>query len=202
MSSPRPEQLSAQLHGVLEPIVAEAGFELDEIEVRAAGRRHTVRLVVDREGGVGLDDVARLSRSASAELDRNEHLIDGSYTLEVTSPGVDRPLTGPRHWRRAHLRLVAVRRQDGGTLQGRVGRAGEESVELLVDGARTQLRYADVARATVQVEFRPPPDEEVRLLAGVPASVGERRGAGTSDTVPASVGERRGAGTSGTEETA
>jgi ribosome maturation factor RimP len=132
--------------------------------VRATGRRHTVKLVVDSENGVGLDGIARLSRAASTELDLHEHLIGGSYTLEVTSPGVDRPLTGPRHWRRAHLRLVSVRRHDGEMLQGRVGRAGEESVVLLVDGALRDLRYADVAHAAVQVEFRPPPDDEVRLL--------------------------------------
>jgi ribosome maturation factor RimP len=165
MPSPRPEQLSEQLHGVLEPIVAGTGFELDELDVRAAGRRHTIKVVVDSEHGVGLDDIARLSRAASAELDQHEHLIGGSYTLEVTSPGVDRPLTGPRHWRRAHLRLVAVRRHDGESLQGRVGRAGEESVTLLVDGRLQDLRYAEVAHAAVQVEFSPPPDDEVRLLA-------------------------------------
>jgi len=166
MPSLRPEQLSGQLHGVLEPIVAQAGFELDAIDVHAAGRRHTVKLVVDSEQGVGLDDIARMSRAAAAELDQHEHLIGGSYVLEVTSPGVDRPLTGPRHWRRAHLRLVSVRRHDGQVLQGRVGRAGDESVVLLVDGACRDLRYADVAHASVQVEFRPPPDAEVLALGG------------------------------------
>jgi len=169
MPSPRPEQLTGQLHGVLEPVVTAAGFELDEIEVRAAGRRHTVRIVVDAEHGVGLDDIARVSRAASAELDGHEHLIGGSYTLEVTSPGVDRPLTGPRHWRRAHLRLVAVRCLDGKTFQGRVGRAGEESVTLLVDGVCRELAYADVTHASVQVEFRPPPEGELRLLGVTPA---------------------------------
>ncbi|HVL85769.1 MAG TPA: ribosome maturation factor RimP [Pseudonocardia sp.] len=161
MSSPRPE-----LHGVLEPIVAAAGFELDELDVRTAGTRHTVRLVVDSDGGVGLDDIARLSRAAAAELDRREHLLGGSYTLEVTSPGTDRPLTRRRHWRRAHLRRVAVRRHDGGTVEGRVGEAGEDAVALLVDGRVTELRYADVAHAAVQVEFRPPPESEVRALGG------------------------------------
>ena len=58
-------------------------------------------MVVDSDAGAGLDDIARLSRAASDTLDRNEHVVGGSYTLEVTSPGVDRPLTVPRHWRRA-----------------------------------------------------------------------------------------------------
>jgi ribosome maturation factor RimP len=164
MSSPRPEQLSGQLRGVLEPIVTAAGFELDDVDVRAAGRRHTVKVVVDAEQGIGLDDIAHLSRAASAELDRHEHLIGGSYTLEVTSPGVDRPLTGPRHWRRARRRLVRVRRHDGTVLAGRVGRAGDASVVLLVDGVLHDLPYADVAHAAVQVEFRPPPDDELRML--------------------------------------
>lgn len=158
--------MPSELHGVLEPIVSAAGFELDSLDVRATGRRHTVTLVVDSDTGVGLDDIARLSRAAADELDRNEHLIGGSYTLEVTSPGIDRPLTGPRHWRRAHLRLVAVRRHDGGTMTGRVGPAGAESVVLLVDKRLVELPYADVAHAAVQVEFRQAPDDEVRLLSG------------------------------------
>lgn len=170
MSAPRPEQPTTRLHGVLEPVVTDAGFELDEVEVRATGRRHTVRLVVDSDDGVGLDDVADLSRAVSAVLDTHEHLIGGSYTLEVTSPGVDRPLTAPRHWRRAHLRLVTVRRADGDTVTGRVGDAGEESVTLLVDGTLRELRYADVALARVEVEFRPPPQAELRLLGATSAA--------------------------------
>ncbi|CAA9430416.1 MAG: Bacterial ribosome SSU maturation protein RimP [uncultured Pseudonocardia sp.] len=174
MSPPRPAQSPGPppgpLHGVLEPIVRAAGFELDQLDVRAAGRRHTVKLVVDGDSGVGLDDIARLSRTASAELDQHEHLLGGSYTLEVTSPGTDRPLTLPRHWRRAFLRQVAVRLHEGGTLTARVGRAGDDSVTVLVDGVRRELAYADVAHAAVQVEFRPPPDAEVVELGGTPTS--------------------------------
>ena len=171
MSSPRRsrtggpvEVARGALQEVLAPIVAAAGFDLDELDVRTAGRRHVVRVVVDSDNGVGLDDIAELSRAASAELDRHDHLISGPYTLEVTSPGVDRPLTLPRHWKRAHLRLVNVRLHDGATLEGRVGPAGDESVVLLVRGELRTLRYADVARATVQVEFRPPPQDELDLL--------------------------------------
>jgi ribosome maturation factor RimP len=153
-----------ELRGVLEPIVAAAGFELDTLDVRTAGRRHTVRLVVDSDSGVGLDDIARISRTASDELDRNEHLLGGSYTLEVTSPGVDRPLTTSRHWRRAHLRLVGVRPRVGDPFEGRVGAAGEDAVTLLVGGALREVRYADVAHAAVEVEFAPPPEKDLALL--------------------------------------
>jgi ribosome maturation factor RimP len=165
----RPGASSDELRGLLEPVVTDAGFELDVLDVRSAGRRHTVRMVVDSDAGAGLDDIARLSRVASDALDRNEHLVGGSYTLEVTSPGVDRPLTVPRHWRRAHLRLVTVRPQPGSALgdavfAGRVGTAGEEAVTLLVDGRLREVRYADVAHAAVDVEFAPPPAREIALL--------------------------------------
>ena len=165
--SPGPS--SDELRGLLEPVVTGAGFELDAFEVRSAGRRHTIRLVVDSDAGAGLDDIARLSRAASDVLDRNEYLVGGSYTLEVTSPGVDRPLTMPRHWRRARLRLVAVRPQPGSALgdavlTGRVGAAGDDSVTLLVDGRLREVRYGDVAHAAVEVEFAPPPAAEVALL--------------------------------------
>jgi ribosome maturation factor RimP len=177
MSSPRPAPLTGQLRGVLEPIVAAAGFELDEVDVRVAGRRHTVKVVVDSEQGVGLDDIADLSHAASAELDRHEHLIGGSYTLEVTSPGVDRPLTGQRHWRRAHLRQVAVRTRDGDAFTGRVGPAGADAVTLLVDGRLRELRYADVEHAGVQVEFRPAPEAELELLRRSGPQSGQEEGA-------------------------
>jgi ribosome maturation factor RimP len=160
---------SDELRGLLEPFVTDAGFELDALDVRSAGRRHTVRMVVDSDSGAGLDAIARLSRAASDALDSNEHLVGGSYTLEVTSPGVDRPLTVPRHWRRAHLRLVTVRPQPGSKLgdavfAGRVGAAGDTSVTLLVDGRLREVRYADVAHAAVEVEFAPPPAKEIALL--------------------------------------
>jgi ribosome maturation factor RimP len=165
----RPGASPDDLRGLLEPVVTGAGFELDALDVRSAGRRHTVRMVVDSDAGTSLDDIARLSRAASDVLDGNEHLIGGSYTLEVTSPGVDRPLTVPRHWRRAHLRLVTVRPQPGSGLgdavfAGRVGTAGDRSVTLLVDGRLREVRYADVAHAAVEVEFGPPPAKELALL--------------------------------------
>jgi ribosome maturation factor RimP len=176
MPSPRPVQSPAgrtpdgQLRGLLEPIVSGAGFELDELDVRVVGRRHTIKLVVDSDSGVGLDDIATVSRAASDELDQNEHLIGGSYTLEVTSPGAERPLTTPRHWRRAHLRLVAVRPLDGAPFAGRVGTAGEESVQVLVGGSLRTVRYAEVAHAAVEVEFNKPPASEIEALQEGPAS--------------------------------
>jgi len=162
-----------ELRGLLEPVVVAAGFELDALDVRTAGRRHTVRLVVDSDSGVGLDDIAAISRAASDELDGHEHLVGGSYTLEVTSPGVDRPLTTPRHWRHAHLRLVAVRPHTGDPFAGRVGTAGDDAVTLLVEGTLREVRYGDVAHAAVEVEFAPPPEKELALLDRGPSAAAD-----------------------------
>jgi ribosome maturation factor RimP len=85
----------------------------------------------------------------------------------VTSPGVDRPLTRPRHWRRAWLRRASIRLTDGSELEARIGRAGERGVRVAIPGKRPELRelgYDEIARAQVQVEFKDPPQAEVTLL--------------------------------------
>jgi ribosome maturation factor RimP len=157
-----------ELAGRLEPIVAEAvsgaGFDLDALDVQQAGRRKLVKVVVDGDDGVGLDEVAEISRAVSAVLDENEHLIAGAYTLEVTSPGVDRPLSKPRHWRRAKYRLVRVSPNEGAEFVGRAGHAGEKSVRLLVNGKIREVEYSTVAKAVIEIEFKQPPTEDLRLL--------------------------------------
>jgi ribosome maturation factor RimP len=165
---PRPEQdqLNAELRPTVEQAVASVGFDLEEIDIRPAGRRRLVRVVVDADSGVGLDDIAMVSRRVAAELDEHDEVLGGPYTLEVTSPGVDRPLTAPRHWRRARLRQVEVTPKVGEMITGRVGDAGEDAVALLVKGKLREVRYADVQRAVVVVEFRHPPEEELRALGG------------------------------------
>ncbi|RSM60798.1 ribosome maturation factor RimP [Amycolatopsis sp. WAC 01376] len=152
----------------LEPIVAEAvkaaGFDLDSFEVQQAGRRQLVKVVVDGDDGVGLDEVASVSRAVSATLDENEHVIASAYTLEVTSPGLDRPLTVRRHWRRAKFRLVKITPAEGTAFVGRVGYAGEKSARVLVDGEIRDVPYASVAKAVIEIEFKQPPAEDLKLL--------------------------------------
>lgn len=154
--------------GRLEPVVAEAvgtlGFDLEALDVTEAGRRRLVKVVVDADDGVELDLLSEVSRVVSAALDANDDILASAYTLEVTSPGVDRPLTKPRHWRRARLRLVTVRRHDGIEFTGRVGGADDSGVEMLVDGTLRRVDYASVARAAVEIEFRQPPSAELLLL--------------------------------------
>ena len=152
--------LRQRLLDLLEPVVAPTGHDLEDVTVSPAGRRSVVRVVVDKDGGVSLDDVAEVSTAVSAALDaldeREPGALGSSYTLEVTSPGVDRPLTAPRHWRRNAGRLVKAALRDGGTVTGRLVEAGDSEtggVVLDVDGSRREVPYADLARGTVQVEF-------------------------------------------------
>src|SRR3954471_22234941 len=107
--TPRTDPAASRLAGWIEPVVGAAGYDLEELVVTPAGRRSVVRVVVDRDAGVTLDDIAEVSRAVSAALDENDgELGRAPYVLEVTSPGVDRPLTEPRHWRRNTGRLVTV----------------------------------------------------------------------------------------------
>lgn len=141
--------------------LGELGMDLEDVTVQRAGRREVVRVVVDRDGGVDLDGIAEASRVISALLDAEPVAAQfaGAYVLEVTSPGVDRPLTQPRHWRRAVGRLVQAGLADGSVLLGRVASAGQDHALLREqDGSQSQVNYADVVRATVQVEFARPDD--------------------------------------------
>jgi ribosome maturation factor RimP len=144
----------AALQASLAPALAGAGFDLEDVTVARAGRRSVLRVVVDRDGGVDLDAVAEASRLVGGVLDADEELLRGPYTLEVTSPGVDRPLTRPRHWRRAVGRLVTVSLADGRDVVGRVVAADEKGAELRIAAAGAlHVPYPEVTLAVVQVEF-------------------------------------------------
>jgi ribosome maturation factor RimP len=148
----------ARLLQLLAPAVQATGHDLEDLTVSPAGRRKVVRVVVDKDGGVTLDDIAEVSRVVSDVLDQPEAeaALAGAYTLEVTSPGVDRPLTQPRHWRRSAGRLVKVKPAGGqgpDTVTGRVVEADEAQVTLDVAGVKRAFLYAEIAHAVVQVEF-------------------------------------------------
>jgi ribosome maturation factor RimP len=144
-----------RLATVLRPAVAAVGCDLEQVTVSPAGRRKVVRVVVDADSGISLDEVAAVSRAVTEVLDQRDTELFGDtpYVLEVTSPGVDRPLTEPRHWRRAIGRLVEV--PVGGTpTRGRVVAADDAGVELAAeDGTRTRHGWAELGQGTVQVEF-------------------------------------------------
>ncbi|HEX2316212.1 MAG TPA: ribosome maturation factor RimP [Thermomonospora sp.] len=155
----------AALTRLVAPLAAAQGMDLEELDVRPAGRRRLVRIVVDADGGVSLDDVATLNQAVSIALDDSDVMGTAPYVLEVTSPGVDRPLTEPRHWRRAAGRLVRAPLTDGGQIEGRVVAADDDAVVLDVSGRRRRFRHGELGRGRVQVEFRRM-DEQVEGRAG------------------------------------
>jgi len=164
--APRPRQAEpggsldeGRVADVIRPVVAAAGMDLESVRVTAAGRRRLLRVVVDSDRGVSLDDAAAISRELSAALDAVAVMGDFPYTLEVSSPGVDRPLTEPRHWRRAAGRLVQVAVADAGVVSGRVVSADAEGVTLDVEGARRRFSYPALGAGAIQVEFGRSPTE-------------------------------------------
>jgi ribosome maturation factor RimP len=166
---PSPEQVIELLEGDF----AQAGFDVEDVEVDTAARPARIVIVADGDVPPDLDAIAELSRTASERLDA----IDGSdpYVLEVTSPGVERPLTAERHFRRAHGRKAELTMSDGSTQTARIGRIADGVVRLVVAGAKPgqfsvrEVAFGDIAKAVVQVEFSPPSRRELEL-AGVSES--------------------------------
>jgi ribosome maturation factor RimP len=145
---------------------ARAGYEIEDVVIDARTRPPRIMVIADGDKALDLDTIATLSRSASALLDDLDDVSD-RYVLEVSSPGVDRPLTGEKHFRRARGRKVDVVLSDGSRLTGRVGQTHDHAVGLVVrDGRDFRVReipLADIAKAVVQVEFSPPAQAELEL---------------------------------------
>ena len=143
--------------GPIEPDLAaaigSAGYDLEAIELTPAGKRRVLRIAVDKDGGITLDDVAEATRLLNDVLDVKDVLGEQPYTLEVTSRGVDRPLTHERHWRRNVGRLVKITLVEGGAVTARIVSAGETAATVLDGKDEREVAYADVAKAIVQIEF-------------------------------------------------
>jgi ribosome maturation factor RimP len=148
-------QAREHLLDLLAPVVAAAGCDLEDVTVAAAGRRSVVRVVVDADGGVDLDAVAAVSRAVSEALDADTpggSAFAGPYVLEVSSPGVDRPLSAPRHWQRAVGRVVSVPVGEA-TLTARVVATTAAGVRFDVDGEHRDVAWRELGPGRVQVEF-------------------------------------------------
>jgi ribosome maturation factor RimP len=150
---------------LVEPVIHALDMDLEGVRVTAAGRRRLLRLVVDADGGVSLDDIAVVSREVADALDDSSLMGEQPYTLEVSSPGVDRPLTERRHWRRAIGRLVvapltaAADEGDGAaesaTVEGRILGASGAGITLDVAGQSRQFGYGDLGPGKIKIEFAP-----------------------------------------------
>lgn len=150
----------ARVQSLLEPVIAEAGYVLEDITLTPAGRRRVLRVVVDVPpevtAGLELDAVATIAHVVSGALDASSVMGATPYVLEVTSPGVDRPLTLPRHWARNRGRLVHADLSDGTTVRGRVRASDDDGVVLDVDGQEQALPWDRLRRGRVEVEFSRP----------------------------------------------
>ncbi|HYK34300.1 MAG TPA: ribosome maturation factor RimP [Streptosporangiaceae bacterium] len=150
---------------LIESVLTAMEIDLEAVKITSAGRRVVLRIVIDADGGVSLDDIAEVSREVSAKLDAKNAMGEAPYTLEVTSPGVDRPLTQQRHWRRATGRLVVVPLIDkdqasetfahAGPVEylGRIVDVDHDRVTLEVDGERRTFDLGELGPGRVQVEF-------------------------------------------------
>jgi ribosome maturation factor RimP len=161
-----------RLRALLEPLAAEAGLDLEEVRVTQAGSRRQVQIDVDADGGVDLDAIAEFSRLVSQQLDTSDLMGEAPYLLEVGSPGAERPLNEPRHWRRATGRLAAVKLVDGAELTARVLESDEDGALVEVQPVKgrgrpkeRRLEFAEIARARVQVEFNRKDEETIDAAA-------------------------------------
>jgi len=143
------EQIERELEGPLRAL----DLDVEAVELTPAGKRRILRVAVDGDDGVTLDDVADATRKVSEVLDASDVMGEQPYTLEVTSRGVDRPLTLPRHWRRNADRLVKATLSGGEVVTGRIGASTDDAVTLDVDGAPREIAYGEVEKALVQIEF-------------------------------------------------
>lgn len=141
------------LSEVLVAPLAAVGLDVEAIDLTPAGKRRLLRVAVDKDGGVTMDDIADATREVSRLLDESDVMGEHPYTLEVTSPGTGRPLTLPRHWRRNERRLVKVTAADGKAFVGRIVGSDDQGATVEVDGDEREVAYADVAKARIEIEF-------------------------------------------------
>jgi ribosome maturation factor RimP len=169
-----------QVIELLDGEFARAGYEIEDVVIDARSRPPRITVIADGDTALDLDTITTLSRSASTLLDAVKS-IDGGYVLEVSSPGVDRPLTSEKHFRRARGRKVEVALADGTHVTGRVGEISDTTLTLVVrdDQARDwtvrPVPIGEIRKAVVQVEFSPPSTRELELAAVDPSAGTEGR---------------------------
>ena len=132
------------------PAIEAAGCYLEEVTLTPAGKHKIMTVIVDGDTNLSLDQVTAVSKEVSAIVEVLPALGDTPFTLEVTSPGVDRPLTNPRHWRKNHGRLINVTLHDEKSVKGRIG----DSTEIDVEIDSVKIAYAAIKRALIEIEFK------------------------------------------------
>lgn len=156
-----------QVLELLDGEFARAGYEIEDVVIDDRARPPRITVIADSDTGLDLDAITALSRSASTLLDGLDD-SDRHYALEVSSPGVERPLTSEKHFRRARGRKVELALTDGSRLTGRVGEVHGGTLRLVVrdsrgDWTQQEISLDQIGKAVVQVEFSPPAEREMEL---------------------------------------
>jgi ribosome maturation factor RimP len=149
--------ITDQIAQLVTPAVEAQGFFLEEVQLVSPGRHRIVTCIVDGQTSLNMDQVTAVSRAISELLDEAAFMGDAPFTLEVTSPGVDRPLTKPRHFVKNHDRLLKVTKNDGDVVTGRILSSTDNDVTLAVvtkkETSEVTIAYSDINRAAVEIEF-------------------------------------------------
>jgi ribosome maturation factor RimP len=157
-------QQSERLAAVLEPVVRDLGLELYDIDVVGSNRPRTLRVLVDREGGVDLDAITSVTEALAPVLEGDPEVakaLPGAYLLEVSSPGLERPLRSPAHFQRAVGNTVSLKSRDAeGAVDRRHGvlvAADDDGIEIEIEGARDRVAYEDIVASHTVFEWGPAP---------------------------------------------
>ena len=139
-----------EISAVITPALSNLGFYLEDLTITSAGRRSMITVIVDGDTHLSLDQVTVATKAISELVENIQSLGQTPFTLEVTSPGLDRPLTKPRHWRKNIDRLVKIVLLDGSEIKGRI--KGATQISASVD--EQTVNYSEVKRAILEIEFR------------------------------------------------
>ncbi len=142
--------LNETISAAIRPIIEASGNYLEELTITSAGKVKILTVIVDSDTHLNLDQITAVTKEISEVVEGLSEIGDGAFTLEVTSPGIDRPLTKPRHWRKNLERLVKINMVSGKEIQGRIGEATETTV-LIGD---QKISFEDIKRAVLEIEFK------------------------------------------------
>ena len=142
--------LNEVISAAIRPIIEASGNYLEELTITSAGKVKILTVIVDSDSHLNLDQITAVTKEISEIVEGLAELGENAFTLEVTSPGIDRPLTKPRHWRKNFDRLVKITMTSGKDIEGRIGEATEATV-LVGD---QKVSFEDIKRAVLEIEFK------------------------------------------------
>lgn len=142
--------LNEVISAAIRPTIEASGNYLEELTITTAGKVKILTVIVDSDSHLNLDQITGVTKEISEIVEGLAELGENAFTLEVTSPGIDRPLTKPRHWRKNFDRLVKITMTSGKDIEGRIGEATEATV-LVGD---QKVSFEDIKRAVLEIEFK------------------------------------------------